>query len=349
MNAKNPIAVIPTSASRSIRRVSRDAYGLGLDEAVELFIKSLPSKHSDATRRNYRAHLLRFCAWLRQQDVPITGGISPDNLQDYKATLIEREVIGQRKASTINNHLSPIRSFLVYLITEEGVFERTPDGRPWITESRVKRWMDNISDSARPTRKERALDVDESFELLAVISHPRDLALFALLLGSGLRVSEACVLRAGDLEVRPDGAGIVHVIAGKGGKDRRVLISAEVTGRVYAWANLCDLRLGDARDVRGLWPGLKDLGEKNRPITRFRVYELLNDYAKTAGITHRVSPHNLRHTFGTEAYRLSHDPQAVASTLGHSGLGTLTSYIKDIEMEEAQPITPRWERKRKGR
>jgi site-specific recombinase XerD len=77
-------------------------------------------------------------------------------------------------------------------------------------------------------------------------------------------------------------------------------------------------------------------------VTRIRVYQLLQGYAATAKINHRISAHNLRHTYGTEPYRAERDPLAVANALGHQGLAYVQTYVKEVETGEAQPFRPDW-------
>ncbi len=338
-------------------RARRDSQFRGIEAAALAWLKIVARKRRPSTVENYRLHLKNFCIWLAGRGINITAQIGPDELREYGERSRQQEESGAYKASTVNNHLNPVRLWLRWLIAEAAVFDRAPDtGEPWVSETRVNEWLADVKDTSRPTRKDRALSAAEVARLLDAIHDPRDRALFSLLAGSGLRVSEACALRAGDVEVRPDGAGIVHVLDGKGGKRRAVVVDSSVVGHVYAWAVAADLRLGDTADTRPLWPphrptipGTKvpgNLGSwdgEGRSVTRIRVYQLLQDYAKTAGIARRISPHNLRHTYGTERYRQERDPLAVANALGHTGLAYVQTYVKEVETGEAKPFKPGWE------
>lgn len=289
----------------------------------------------------YARHLLGLVRWLARQGVTLTGQISPESLRAYGAAMTERERARTWKASTVNNHLNPVRQFLRWAVAESLVFDRSPEGEPWVTEGRVDQWLSDVQDTSRPTRKERALTAAEAGALLAAIDAPRDRALFALMLGSGLRVSEACALRPGDIELRPDGAAVIHVMQPKGGaaKRRRVVIHARVLAVVRAWARDAGLRLGDPTDTRPLWPSAR---QPARGISRIQVYQLLAGYAKRAGLGRTISPHNLRHSFGTQFYRERRDPVAVAEALGHSGLDYVQTYVKSVDASEAAPFEPEW-------
>ena len=319
------------------------SYGHALDMMATEWLKVVARRRRPSTVENYRLNLNSFIGWLHGRGIRITGEIGPDELRAYGEQSRLQEKSGRYKASTINNHLNPVRLWLRWLIAEAAVFANAPDtGEPWVSETRVTEWLGDVKSTARPTRKERALSIDEVGRLLAVITDSRDRAIFSLLAGSGLRVSECTALRAGDVEVRPDGAGVVHVLDGKGAKERSVVIAASVVGHVYAWALVADLRLGDPSDTRSLWtPGR----EEGRSLSRIRVYQLLQTYAKTAGINRRISPHNLRHTYGTERYRQERDPVAVANALGHAGLAYVQTYVNEVSADEAEPFTPTWEGK----
>jgi integrase len=288
-----------------------------------------------------RSHVLRFCEWLEERDVGLAGRISPALITAYGLEWQAAEQKHLYKAATVNNHLNAVRGFLIWLVNEAAVFERTPEGLPWITETRIRQYLADVQDTSRPTRKQNAPSEEEMRRLLAVMSDPRDRAFFTLLAGSGLRVSECCALRAGDVEIRDDGAGIVHVVEGKGGKSRKVVVAGSIVGVVYAWAISAGLRLGDSGDKRKLWPPKH--GEEGRGITRVRAYQLLTQYAKEAKIAHKVTPHNLRHFYGTERYRAERDPVAVAEALGHTGLDYVQTYVKQVEAHEAKPFDPELE------
>jgi len=334
--AQSAVIVSPTRKTRQV------PYQRPVIDLVGDYLSLIGKRRRAATIQNYTAHLVRFGAWLKKNGATLSGQVSPELIREYGELYTGLERSGQYKASTVNNHLNPVRGFLKWMIAEGVVFERTPEGLPWITETRVTQWLPDVPDTSRPTRKERALSAKEVKRLLKAINDPRDFALFALMAGSGLRVSECCALRAADIQIRPDGAGIVHVLDGKGGKQRAVVISASVVGHLYAWSLKANLRLGDTTDKRSLWTTRR--GEAPGHISRIRVYQLLQDYAKAAGINRKISPHNLRHTYGTERYREERDAVAVADALGHSGLDYVQTYVKSVESGEAKPFAPEWEK-----
>lgn len=342
--------MIPSSSQEITPHTGRRRLSIerGVREAARDWIETLRGKRGARpnTVELYERHIAAFVNFLEGEGIRNTAAISPDSLRAYNKTWVDAFEAGTYKSSTINNHYAPIRKFLTWLIAERAVFlavpENQPDaGDPWITEGRVRQWLASFPEQRGHMKKENAVTVDEARKLIAAVSDPRDRALFSLMLGSGVRVSEACALRACDVRVRKDKAGIVSVENGKGGKSRDVTVDAAVLAPVVAWAKIAGLRLGDASDKRPLWPGDPRRKERLKKLSRFRIHDLLSGYARAAGLRH-FSPHNLRHHFGTELYRQTRDPHRVANELGHAGLGTVNVYVNAVEVDDRTPYKAEW-------
>jgi site-specific recombinase XerD len=175
----------------------------------------------------------------------------------------------------------------------------------------------------------------------------RDIALVELLMGSGLRVSEALALRLADLKLngrspstRPsDGqsgrSGEIVVRRGKGGMRRRVPLTGPVRQALKAYLETQpDLKSDDL-----LW-----VGERGPLRDRTGVFNLLKKYARQAGLDpDLISPHVLRHTFATRYLAANLDDlRGLAAILGHANLNTVMIYteptIADLaaRMEKAE-------------
>ncbi|HEX3905510.1 MAG TPA: tyrosine recombinase XerC [Polyangia bacterium] len=146
-------------------------------------------------------------------------------------------------------------------------------------------------------------------------------ALFEIIYGAGLRVSEACHLDVGDLEA--DGAGaMVRVRQGKGRKDRIVPLGSKARQAYDAYLARRADRLGrtPATDAHALF-----LGVRGRRLGPRAVRRLLGRRALASG-TPRVSPHALRHSFATHLLGEGADLRAIQEMLGHSSLRTTQRY-----------------------
>lgn len=143
----------------------------------------------------------------------------------------------------------------------------------------------------------------------------RDTAVVELLYGSGLRVSELCGLRPGDLDRR---RRLVTVL-GKGAKERVVPVSEPALDALVAWeGGARALLLGEAAD-----PGVLFCNERGRPLTPRDVRRVLDRRASSP--TH---PHALRHSFATHLLDGGADLRVVQELLGHADLSTTQHYTQ---------------------
>jgi len=159
----------------------------------------------------------------------------------------------------------------------------------------------------------------------------RDQALFELLYGSGLRISEACHLDLGEVESDGEGAQIT-VREGKGGKDRIVPAGAKAWLAVRAYlplrANLVAelLAQGRASDGEALF-----LSRRGRRMGDREARRKL-DRREQENAVKRVSPHALRHSFATHLLGEGADLRSIQEMLGHASLRTTQRYAQvDID------------------
>jgi integrase/recombinase XerD len=168
------------------------------------------------------------------------------------------------------------------------------------------------------------LSFDEVERLLAAPDPSTDrgalhLAMLHLMYASGLRVSELCALRLGDLDLQ---RGLVAP-QGKGGKRRLVPVGEVAMEHASRYL----------RDVRPKYEGRTGTHERvlfvsprGGVFTREGFWRMVRRYAVSAGITPLPSPHKLRHSFATHLLRGGADLRAVQAMLGHADLGTTEIY-----------------------
>ena len=160
------------------------------------------------------------------------------------------------------------------------------------------------------------------------VRHPkqlRDRVMFELLYGCGLRVSELVSLRETDIDLEN---GFVHC-TGKGGKERVVPL-----GRVAAaWiARYLARQVSCRRPAKWMFPG-----RHGRPLVRQEVWRLTKRYAARAGITQRVTPHTMRHSFATHLLGGGADLRAIQEMLGHARLSTTQIYTH-VDMDRLKQV-----------
>jgi integrase/recombinase XerD len=140
----------------------------------------------------------------------------------------------------------------------------------------------------------------------------RDVAIVALLAGSGLRRNELARLEVSDIDLE---RGTVLIRFGKGRKQRVVPIWGEMLASVQE-------HIKSLPEGSDLWPG-----QHGVRLTAGGIWYLVKRLAKLAGIEHRVTPHSLRHSFATAAHADGMDLITLKNVLGHSNLGTTQGYI----------------------
>jgi integrase/recombinase XerD len=168
------------------------------------------------------------------------------------------------------------------------------------------------------------LDVDDVERLLeaASVAGVRERALLELLYAAGLRVSEAVQLDREDLSL--DGA-FVRVI-GKGDKERLVPIGEIALDWLVAWNDgprPALLALSHVQPTRG---GPLFLGDRGRRLARQQAWAAVTTAAERAGLSGRVSPHTLRHSFATHLLEGGADLRVVQELLGHASISTTQLY-----------------------
>ncbi|MGZ5958982.1 MAG: tyrosine recombinase XerC [Myxococcaceae bacterium] len=190
-----------------------------------------------------------------------------------------------------------------------------------------------------PTKLPRVLPVDEVFAVLAVPGKEgplglRDRALFELLYGSGLRVSEACGLDGDDVDLK---ARTVRVL-GKGRKERLCPMNPGCVEALRRWIE----RRGEllATPARGQDPAALFLNHRGGRLTARSVARHLDRTVLQLALQRKVSPHALRHSFATHLLAGGADVRCIQELLGHASLSTTQRYTQ-VSIEQLQAVYDR--------
>ena len=251
---------------------------------------------SPHTLRSYRADLVDFEAHLAaQSETPETADVRA--VRGWLAALHRRGL----DPTSVARKLAAVRSFY-RLLVRRGVVERNP--------AREVR-------GPRPARKLAGfLPIDETDALvgaraLAGAARERDVAILEMLYATGLRVSELAGL---DLESVDRDARTVRVL-GKGRKERIVPYGVAAARALEAYLGRRATRSGPVfTRARGGRLGVRS------------IRAVVGRAAAAAGVTRRVTPHTLRHTFATHLLDAGADLRVIQELLGHSRLSTTQRY-----------------------
>lgn len=287
----NPLAQIPDEVSRAF-------YLEGFHDYL-----SVEKGASARTDEAYLRDLARFATFARLKGASVPSSVGSRTLREYVYHLKD---LGLAPAS-IRRNVSAVRTYFRFMVNE-GHVVRDPSERL----ETPKRWR---------TLPE-VLTVDEVEKLIAApsLDEPlafRDRAMLELAYGAGLRVSEWISIGVRDVLMDEH---LVRVF-GKGGKERVVPIGRSAIGAVAIYTR--ELR---SRIERGRGKGILFLNARGEPLSRMGAWKILRKYVKQAGITKRVTPHTLRHSFATHLLEGGADLRAVQEMLGHADISTTQIY-----------------------
>jgi len=160
----------------------------------------------------------------------------------------------------------------------------------------------------------------------------RDWCILHIALDAGLRVSELCDLKVGDLLINQGNSSII-VRSGKGDKKRGVSIGADLKNHLKEYIKWKEERGEPTGDDELLF--LSPSG-KSKKLSRQAVYHAFKRWAKRAGLPERFSIHSCRHTYASMLYKSSnYNLRLVQSQLGHSSIQTTQVYA-DVLNEDAE-------------
>jgi integrase/recombinase XerC len=240
---------------------------------------------------------------------------------------------GRNDAVTIARKLSALRTFFRVLVRRR-LMTQNP--------------MTGLRPPKRAQRLPSFLGKEETGRLLDVVPEPasgvslpgdvaspaieaRDQALFEVLYGGGLRISEACNLDVAD--VVPDGTGaLVTIRQGKRSKDRIVPLGGKAWHAIEAYLPLRN-NLLDAAASHGGIPEANALfvGSRGGRLDPRQARRQLHARTIAAGVR-KATPHALRHSFATHLLGEGADLRAIQEMLGHASLRTTQRYAQvDID------------------
>ena len=269
------------------------------------------------TVENYDHYLDRFFDWGEIKDA---SDITETKVREFRLWLNRQPGTNKdsMKRRTQNYYLIALRAYLKYL-RKRDVTSLSPEK---IELAKVpERHLDLISTTELNRLLEAASGEDER--------SLRDKAILEMLFSTGLRVSELCSLDS-DIDLSRDDFSV----RGKGDKVRVVFLSDAAKDAVRAYLKV-------RKDME---PALfvsvpRNVENAKRPPTRLtpRSIELLiKTYAAKAGITKKVTPHVLRHSFATDLLSNGADIRSVQQLLGHASINTTQIYthVTDAHLRE---------------
>ena len=246
------------------------------------------AEYSESTRKSY-LRTIRLLSSRHERPVEELG-------REELRRFVDELAAQGKSASTMKMHLAA----LVFL------FSRTL-GRP----NEVSFIKFPRQRSALPT----ILSQEEVDGLLGAIHHRRYQAIATVIYGTGMRIDEALSLKVEDIDAA---RGVIRVHHGKGNKARDVRLTPALLG----W-----LRRYWSRE-RPPKPYLFSSRRTGKPPTQATVRAAFAQAAEEAGITKRVRPHVLRHSYATHLHEEGVELRVLQSLLGHANIQTTARYVR---------------------
>jgi integrase/recombinase XerD len=250
-------------------------------------------------RRNYSPTTIR-CYLRVVEDFARHFGTRPDRLTQQHMREYQLHLILGRKleASTVGLHIAALRFFFGKTLRRQYSKLDLPYPK-------------------RPKRLPTVLSQDEVARLIDSANNLLDYAMLMTLYATGMRRAELVGLKAADIDSE---RMIVHIRQGKGKRDRDVPLTPKLlkTLREY-WRWM--------KPKTYLFPGMVDNWRADKPLTPKCVWSAVQDAAKRAGITKRVSPHTMRHSWATHLLENGTDLRTIQMLLGHADLRATSVYL----------------------
>jgi len=292
---------------------------MGIKEAILRFLEycELDKNLSLKTVKMYGYYLNFFQRWLflsqKIEDFPVTK-IDDNIVRNFRLYLsheYKNPDKGALKRQTQNYFLVALRSFLRYLVRQR-VQSLSPD----MVELGKNR--DRIIKFLSPEELKRLFDVVDSKDEIGL----RDRTILEVLFSTGLRVSELVSLNREQANVQSGEFGVV----GKGGKGRVVFLSKHAK----EWLGLYLAKRSDPYRplfIRYSGPkGDQGLTDERLRLSARSIERMIDKYRKKAGITLRIGPHMLRHSYATDLLQHGADLRSVQEMLGHKNIATTQIY-----------------------
>ena len=263
---------------------------------------------SSNTLQSYKRDIARLQVWAEKKGKPVEE-LERNDLREWIASM-SREGLAP---SSVSRAVSAARGFFSFLMLD-GHVKRQP-----AEDLHTPQRNSNLPKFLTEEEMERLLFAPDIKTDVGV----RDRAMIELMYAAGLRVSELCGLRVSDVDL--DGA--IVTCYGKGSKQRRIPIGKSAVHWLQRYIAVRE-RLGSDKPILFL--------NRGRALSRQLAWAIIKTHAAKAQVPD-ISPHTLRHSFGTHLIQHGADSRSVQAMLGHADISTTEIYthITDLHMRKA--------------
>lgn len=274
---------------------------------------------SNNTQRNYRQYLKLFVDWLKKTNSEdlLPHGLTANHIWDYRLYLARTyktrsgEYLSKKSQ---NYYLIAVRALLDFLADRD--IETLPSSK-----LKLAKQKNNETISFLEVRDiEKMLKIPNAKTPVGL----RDRAIMELFFSSGMRIAELVALNADQMSFLKDKdlkRTFELSIVGKGKRVRTIFISPHAAG----WLRMYLILRKDVQKPLFINHRGKDIDDDHR-LTSRSIQKMISRCAMLAGISKKVTPHTLRHTYATDLLAHGADLRSVQELLGHKNVATTQIY-----------------------
>jgi len=282
--------------------------------------------YSDSTTRYYLQAVTAFAEHFGKPP----DKLGPDELRSYQAYLLKERKLA---VGTVIARVAALRFFFVRTLKRHEFKEDLPYPK-------------------KQRRLPTVLSLDEVVRLINAAGNLMQRALLMILYGTGMRRLEVSLLKVSDIDSQ---RMMIRVQRGKGGNSRDIPLSPallETLQEYWRWKKPRIYLFPSADGHRG----------QDKPISDKTVWYACTEAARHAGLTKRVTPHTLRHSWATHLLEAGTDLRTIQILLGHGDLETTAKYLHlsqrhlqavanpldHLEISSVQETSRKYHRRKKG-
>lgn len=287
-----------------------------MDQFIDSFLTYLivVKGLSKNTVESYQRDIQKLSLFFEKKGISNIEQVEYKHILDFLSDLKEKDL----GARSVVRALVSIRQFFKYLLIEN-IIKNDPTFL--IRTPKTKRTLPQV------------LSIEEVEMLLAspdetTLKGLRDKAMIEILYATGIRVSELVGLGLNDVNFE-----LGYLVAyGKGSKERMVPIGEKAKNKLREYLDTGRPNLLKSRTSVNLF--ITRLGKK---MTRQGFWKIIKNHTIRSGITKKISPHTLRHSFATHLLERGADLRAIQIMLGHSDISTTQIYTH-IDRERLKEV-----------
>lgn len=260
---------------------------------------------SDNTIQSYLYDIKKLESFISNNKT----GKNPTELSEHEVREFIFFISKDVKSRTQARIISGIKKFFDFLLIEN-LINNNP--------------VDNIETPKLGINLPNTLSLDEIDKIISNINlksktGKRNIAIVELLYSCGLRVSELIELKISDLFFKES----LIKVTGKGNKERFVPISKLAQKYIFEYIN-------NSRNIKNINKGHEDtlfLNERGSKLSRVMIFIIIKKLKNLAGISKKIGPHTLRHSFATHLLQNGADLITIQKMMGHESITTTERYL----------------------